>query len=140
MKLISDKKADSYKRFMRKICWTIHDLMKWIREHMFCYHDIDIEHIKEEVKATDDKANKFEQVEKVAPLIQEKLQELEDLKSENIYLKDLTNLLEYHLSELYFAEISNNNNRKKEIFQYLIDNDFIKIQEQISQNNEEKKM
>jgi len=55
MKQIPNKNNSTFKRFMRKLCWLLHDLMKWIRENMLCNYAVDIQSIKEKVQDTQNK-------------------------------------------------------------------------------------
>jgi len=127
MKLLNDKRKHRYKTILRKICWSLHDFMKYLRENMFCYYDLDIQHIREEIQETNTKADKFDTVEKIVPQIQEKLQENTTLQHENQFLRERLFHLDELLSELYFAELTNDSLKKKEIFDYLITNYFLNI-------------
>lgn len=113
------------KLIMRKICWKINDFMKWFRQHFFCYHNIDREAIREEIKSTNLKADNYEKVEEYIPQIQETINQLHLCNSENEQLNKSIKTLNYYIQELYIAELKNDSNRKKEIFDFLISIKFI---------------
>ena len=138
MKLLNDKRKHRYKIILRKICWSIHDFMKYLRENMFCYYELDIQHIREEIHTQNEKAEKFDAVEQIAPKIQEKLQENTTLQHENQFLRERLFHIEELLTELYFSDITNNHQQKKELFKYLIANNFFNIDAQRLSNSHKK--
>jgi len=128
MRLIGSKKQSKYKKMMRTICWKIHDLMRWIRENMLCNYDLDIQSIKDEVSNMEAKAEKFNVVESIVPQIKEKLDELENTKGEIQYLKSQIEDYRYAVSELYYAEIQDDKNRRGDIYKQLIISKLIDIE------------
>lgn len=135
MKKISNNSNSNYKRFMRKICWGINDTMKWLRDHFFCYHDVDMDEVKEKIKETEHKAEQFEIIEEVAPEIQHKLEELKRVKLSFEYLQNDFTSLVHHLNVLYFADKVGDSHTKNIVYNELKDAGYIQDDEFISNGN-----
>jgi len=133
MKQIPNKNNSKFKRFMRKLCWLLHDLMKWIRENMLCNYAVDIQSIKEKVQDTQNKADKFEIIEEVIPEIQRKLDELNTVKLNLMMLQDDFTELVNDINLLYVADKDNNIVIKNIIFDKLKNDGYINEKFQIQE-------
>lgn len=120
-------KVERKKLILRKICWKIHDFMRWIRENFFCDYNLDIQSIKQEVETIDNKAKGYEKVEEYLPQIQQTVYDLEECKNENERAENAIEKLNFYVQELYIAELNNDSKKKKEIFDFLISVEFIKV-------------
>ena len=127
MKLISDKRASKYKKFLRGICWNLDTFMRWFRKRFFCYYDIDMKNIQDQLKDEEIKLEKYHQVEQVAPQIKQSLSELERLKYENVELSEMNEHLKYLTTELYYADLAEDMNLKKSLYEKMILLEFIDV-------------
>ena len=118
MKRLEGKKRVFWKIIMQKLCWKINDAMKFIRDRMFCYYEVDLKQVKEKVKETNFKAEKFEQVEEHLPNIYAALQQL---KEKNNCLKHDIKVLRGDLYELYIAYLTEDRAKISEIFSRLFE-------------------
>jgi len=133
MKQIPNKNNSIFKRFMRKLCWLLHDLMKWIIENMLCNYAVDIQSIKEKVQDTQNKADKFEIIEEVVPEIQRKLDELNTVKLNLMMIQDDFTELVNDINLLYVADKDNNIVIKNIIFDKLKNDGYINEKFQIQE-------
>ena len=111
---------------MCKVCWKINDFMKWFRSKTFCYFDVSLEEIREEVDRINEQSDNFEVIKEVAPDIQNALTELRYCKQYSENLESYIDDVKTYITELYVADMEGDVQRRREIYDYLIENKFIK--------------
>jgi len=119
MKRLSGKKRVFWKVVLQRLCWKINDCMKFIRDRMFCYYEVDIEQVKAKVQETNDKAEKFKKVEEHLPDIYTALQQLKKCSIVNSCLRHDVEVLRGDLYKLYVAYLAGDEAEMSGIFNKL---------------------
>ena len=116
---LSNKKQSNFsifrKKFKCKFCSASESILLFIREKI-CFSKEEIKEIKEEINVINENAEKFEKVEEH---IEDFFVLSKRLQLENDELKTDNKLMMMKINELYFADIRNDNERKKKIFNEL---------------------
>lgn len=100
---------------IKRICMYIYK-----KEKYFCRYDLESKEVQNNISNRREKAEKFEQIEEIAPVIKERID------SADYYEKKLEFCSE-RLVALYVAYKTGNSNKVDEIFQQFIDAELIKI-------------
>ncbi len=126
MKQLEGKKRVFWKVVLQRLCWKINDLMKFIRNHMFCYYEVNLEQVKSKVQETNDKAERFKQIEEHLPDIYVALQKLKECSKTNDYLKQDVKVLRGDLYRLYVAYLADDKAEMSNIFNELFKDKILK--------------
>ena len=119
MRQIEGKKRVFWKVVLQKLCWKINDCMKFMRDHMLCYYEVDTKEVKKEVQETNDKAERFEQVKEKLPDIYFALQQLRECGKDNECLRHDIKALRGDLYRLYVAYLAGDKTEMSSIFNRL---------------------
>ena len=133
MNQLDHKRSNKIKIFLRGLCWRIDGGMTWIRDHLFCYHDLDMQEIKKQVRNVHEQSDKFERVEELAPDILLALDKLKHCECIRELLEDRLEELEGLVLDLYIADMNDDIENKIKIYNILIKNKFIRQGEQNSE-------
>jgi len=126
MKMIENRKPSRIKSFLRGVCWKMDSFLKWLRDHMYCYYDLEIDKIKEKVKQVHEQSEKFEAVEEIAPDILAALDELKQCNCTKETLQERLQVIEMYVTDLYVADMNNDIPTRRNIYDILIKYKFIK--------------
>ena len=119
MRNLEGKKRVFWKVVLQRLCWKINDAMKFMRDRMFCYYEVDVEQVKAKVQETNFKAEKFEQVEERLPDIYAALQQLKECSKANSFLQHDIKVLRGDLYRLYVAFLAGDETEMSSIFNRL---------------------
>lgn len=119
MRRLEGKKRVFLKIILQRLCWKINDFMKFVRDKMLCYYEVDVEQIKEKVQETNEKAEKFEQVKEKLPDIYFALQQLKECSKANECLRHDIKVLRGDLYRLYVSYLSEDKAEMSSIFNRL---------------------
>ena len=116
MRRLGGKKRVFWKVVLQRFCWWINDAMKFMRDHLFCYYEVDVKQVKAKVRETNEKAEKFEQVKEKLPDIYTALQQLRECSKANSFLQHDIKVLRGDLYRLYSAYLAEDKTEMSEIF------------------------
>ncbi|WP_152184685.1 hypothetical protein [Sulfurimonas indica] len=126
MKQLGERKTNRIKLILRGLCWKIDSFMTWLRNHMFCYYDLEMQEIKEQVRLVHEQSEKFEAVEELAPDILLALERLKHCECIREILEERLGELERLVVDLYVADMNDDRERRMEIYNILIKSKFIR--------------